>query len=121
MRRIMIPSHCWTGTISIHHHYCTLRSFAELIQEQMNIFFSTDPDPFDDRHPLRTDLNCELGQILRLLSSHESFLERIMFVYLVGSNDPSDRLVIAASRLLCAMRLGVTLSFTLDEEVRITS
>ncbi|KAF7253096.1 hypothetical protein EG68_07325 [Paragonimus skrjabini miyazakii] len=93
-----------------------LISLSELLEEQINIFFSTDPDPFDDRHPLRTDSSCDLGQILRLLSSHETFLERITFVYLVGSNDPVDQLVVAACRLLCAMRLGVTLSFTLDEE-----
>ncbi|KAG5451598.1 DDB1- and CUL4-associated factor 1 [Clonorchis sinensis] len=93
-----------------------LISLAELLEEQINIFFSTDPDPFDDRHPLRTDSSCDLGQILRLLSTHEAFLERITYVYLVGSNDPADRLVVAASRLLCAMRLGVTLSFTLDDE-----
>ncbi|OON18521.1 LisH [Opisthorchis viverrini] len=94
-----------------------LISLAELLEEQINIFFSTDPDPFDDRHPLRTDSSCDLGQILRLLSTHEAFLERITYVYLVGSNDPADRLVVAASRLLCAMRLGVTLSFTLDDEI----
>ncbi|CAH8520776.1 unnamed protein product [Heterobilharzia americana] len=88
----------------------------QLLEEQINLFFSTDPDPFDDRHPLRTDSSCDLGQILRLLSTHESFLERLTYVYLVGSNDPSNELVIAASRLLCTMRLGVTLSFTLDEE-----
>ncbi|CAL8080772.1 unnamed protein product [Calicophoron daubneyi] len=93
-----------------------LNNFSDLLEEQINIFFSTDPDPFDDRHPLRTDSSCDLGQILRLLSTPESFLEKITFVYLVGSNDPSDRLVLAASRLLCAMRLGVTLSFTLDED-----
>ncbi|THD20911.1 HIV-1 Vpr-binding protein [Fasciola hepatica] len=93
-----------------------LNQLSELLEEQINIFFSTDPDPFDDRHPLRTDSSCDLGQLLRSLSTHESFLERVTFVYLVGSNDPSDRLVVAASRLLCAMRLGVTLSFTLDEE-----
>ncbi|CAH8499557.1 unnamed protein product [Heterobilharzia americana] len=93
-----------------------LNNFSELLEEQINLFFSTDPDPFDDRHPLRTDSSCDLGQILRLLSTHESFLERLTYVYLVGSNDPSNELVIAASRLLCTMRLGVTLSFTLDEE-----
>uniref|UniRef100_A0A183B775 LisH domain-containing protein n=1 Tax=Echinostoma caproni TaxID=27848 RepID=A0A183B775_9TREM len=94
-----------------------LIQLSELLEEQINIFFSTDPDPFDDRHPLRTDSSCDLGQLLRSLSTHESFLERVTFVYLVGSNDPTDRLVVAASRLLCAMRLGVTLSFTLDEEL----
>ncbi|VDP99486.1 unnamed protein product [Trichobilharzia regenti] len=93
-----------------------LNNFSELLEEQINLFFSTDPDPFDDRHPLRTDSSCDLGQILRLLSTHESFLERLTYVYLVGSSDPSNELVIAASRLLCAMRLGVTLSYTLDEE-----
>ncbi|CAH8498462.1 unnamed protein product [Schistosoma mattheei] len=93
-----------------------LNNFSELLEEQINLFFSTDPDPFDDRHPLRTDSSCDLGQILRLLSSHDAFLERLTYVYLLGSNDPSNELVIAASRLLCAMRLGVTLSFSLDEE-----
>ncbi|CAH8611913.1 unnamed protein product [Dicrocoelium dendriticum] len=93
-----------------------LTGLSDLLEEQVNIFFSTDPDPFDDRHPLRTDSSCDLGQMLRLLSSNESFLERITYVYLVGSSNPADRLVVAASRLLCAMRLGVTLSFTLDED-----
>ncbi|KAL7063396.1 hypothetical protein AAHC03_01269 [Spirometra sp. Aus1] len=91
-----------------------LTKFSELFEEQINIFYRTDPDPLDDRHPLRTDSNCELGQLLRLITLHDSFFERLTD-YLCGSDDPNDPTVRAAARLLCSIHFGVTLSFTVGE------
>ncbi|VDK89124.1 unnamed protein product, partial [Dibothriocephalus latus] len=91
-----------------------LTKFSELFEEQINIFYRTDPDPLDDRHPLRTDSNCELGQLLRLITLHDSFFERLTD-YLCGNDDPNDPTVRAAARLLCSIHFGVTLSFTVGE------
>lgn len=104
------------------HAFITIISgcvrFANLFEEQINIFYRTDPDPLDDRHPLRTDSTCELGQLLRLITSHDSFFQRLTD-YLCNGDDPYNSTVGTAARLLCSIHLGVTLSFTVGEAVSI--
>uniref|UniRef100_A0A5K3FKM0 LisH domain-containing protein n=2 Tax=Mesocestoides corti TaxID=53468 RepID=A0A5K3FKM0_MESCO len=92
----------------------TLIKFAELFEEQINAFYRVDPDPLDDRHPLRSESSCELGQLLRLITSHDSFFIRLAD-YLCASDDPYNSTVKAAARLLCSIQFGVTLSFTVAE------
>lgn len=36
-----------------------------------------DPDPFDERHPSRTDPDCELGRMLKLLFRKDNFMTRV--------------------------------------------
>lgn len=36
-----------------------------------------DPDPFDERHPSRTDPECELGRMLKLLFRKDHFMTRV--------------------------------------------
>lgn len=36
-----------------------------------------DPDPFDERHPSRTDPDCELGRMLKLLFRKDHFMTRV--------------------------------------------
>lgn len=36
-----------------------------------------DPDPFDERHPSRTDPDCKLGQILKLLFRKDNFMNKV--------------------------------------------
>lgn len=36
-----------------------------------------DPDPFDERHPSRTDPECELGRMLKLMFRKDNFMTRV--------------------------------------------
>lgn len=50
---------------------------AELIEEETELFMRKDPDPFDERHPSRTDPECELGRILKLMFRKDNFMTRV--------------------------------------------
>ncbi|KAL5103497.1 Protein mahjong [Taenia crassiceps] len=91
-----------------------LTQLAELFEEQINIYYHADPDPLDDRHPLRAQSKCEFGLLLRLISAHDTFFNRLT-EYLCCSDDPHNPTVRAAARLLCCIHLGVTISVTVSE------
>lgn len=40
-------------------------------------YMRKDPDPFDERHPSRTDPDCELGRMLKLLFRKDHFMTRV--------------------------------------------
>lgn len=42
-----------------------------------------DPDPFDERHPSRTDPECKLGQILKALFRKDNFMNKVGIKLLV--------------------------------------
>lgn len=50
---------------------------AELFEEETEIYMRKDPDPFDERHPSRTDPDCELGRMLKLLFRKDHFMTRV--------------------------------------------
>ncbi|VDK43521.1 unnamed protein product [Taenia asiatica] len=91
-----------------------LTQLAELFEEQINVYYHADPDPLDDRHPLRAQSKCEFGLLLRLISAHDTFFNRLT-EYLCCSDDPHNPTVRAAARLLCCIHLGVTISVTVSE------
>nr|CDS14991.1 protein vprbp [Echinococcus granulosus] len=91
-----------------------LTQLAGLFEEQINIYYHADPDPLDDRHPLRAQSKCEFGLLLRLISAHDTFFNRLT-EYLCCSDDPHNSTVRAAARLLCCIQLGVTISVTVSE------
>lgn len=39
-----------------------------------------DPDPFDERHPSRSDPDCKLGQILKVLFRKDHFMNKVYIV-----------------------------------------
>lgn len=41
------------------------------------MYMRKDPDPFDERHPSRTDPDCELGRMLKLLFRKDHFMTRV--------------------------------------------
>lgn len=55
---------------------------AEIIEAETENFLKMDPDPFDERHPSRTDPECKLGSLLKLLFKKESFMLRLTNDYL---------------------------------------
>lgn len=50
---------------------------SELFEEETDIYMRKDPDPFDERHPSRTDPECELGRMLKLLFRKDHFMTRV--------------------------------------------
>lgn len=77
--------HCITSVeIFCFHSYGQLSDeivlyfrLAELFEEETEIYMRKDPDPFDERHPSRTDPDCELGRMLKLLFRKDHFMTRV--------------------------------------------
>jgi DDB1- and CUL4-associated factor 1 len=49
---------------------------AEILEEQAEVYMMKDPDPFDERHPSRTDPASDLGKNLKLIFKKEQFMNR---------------------------------------------
>lgn len=76
-----------------------------------------DPDPFDERHPSRTDPECELGRMLKLLFRKDHFMTRLVNDYLRDNfftrqniQKSSQPLNIAACRLILVIMPGLETS-----------
>ena len=93
----------------------TLTRLAEIIEIETEHYYKTDPDPFDERHPSRTDPQCNLGQILKALFKKDVFMSSLVSDYLretyysrlgiVGHD--VDQLNIAACRLMLDVLPGL--------------
>ncbi|XP_018571764.1 DDB1- and CUL4-associated factor 1 isoform X2 [Anoplophora glabripennis] len=55
----------------------TLTRLAEIIEVETENYLKMDPDPFDERHPSRTDPECKLGQILKALFRKDNFMNKV--------------------------------------------
>ena len=44
-----------------------------------------DPDPFDDRHPVRADPECAIGAILKTLFKNDNFISKLVGQYILDS------------------------------------
>ncbi|XP_036064990.1 DDB1- and CUL4-associated factor 1-like isoform X1 [Onychomys torridus] len=75
-----------------------LSRMSELIEKETEEYHKGDPDPFDDRHPVRVAPDCMLGHLLRLLSTNADFMNTLMNGYLLTSREAP--LNTAACRLL---------------------
>ena len=51
----------------------------------MASFHIKDPDPFDDRHPVRADPECAIGAILKNLFKNETFINKLVGQYIFDS------------------------------------
>lgn len=83
----------------------------------MQVYMQKDPDPFDERHPSRTDPTSELGKNLKLLFRKDNFMNRLVNDYLRDnfftrqSMDKSSlALNIAACRLILVIMPGLETS-----------
>ncbi|KJH52124.1 hypothetical protein DICVIV_01710 [Dictyocaulus viviparus] len=76
----------------------TLTSIAEIIEKAVDEFLKLDPDPLDDRHPVRTHPQAEFGNLLKILFRNDDFMNKLVISYLLGRDQPE--LSVAASRLL---------------------
>ncbi|XP_050590494.1 protein mahjong isoform X2 [Bombus affinis] len=60
----------------------TLRRLAEIIELETENYLKMDPDPFDERHPSRTDPECNFGHILKVLFRKDNFMTKLINDYL---------------------------------------
>ncbi|CAH0756803.1 unnamed protein product [Diatraea saccharalis] len=59
----------------------TLTRIAEIIEAETENFMKKDPDPFDERHPSRTDPECALGHTLKVMFKKDNFMTKLVNDY----------------------------------------
>uniref|UniRef100_A0A182M2H1 DDB1- and CUL4-associated factor 1 n=1 Tax=Anopheles culicifacies TaxID=139723 RepID=A0A182M2H1_9DIPT len=96
---------------------------AELFEAEVVAYKMKDPDPFDTRHPSRTDPNCELGRMLKLLFRKDQFITRLVNDYLRDNfftrqsmSQSSHALNVAACRLILVIMPGLDTSAVFQVE-----
>ncbi|CAK5058819.1 unnamed protein product [Meloidogyne enterolobii] len=87
-----------------------LRRIAELLEESTNEFMQNNPDPMDDRHPLKSQPSHPLGHLLKMITRVESFL---VISYLIA-RDNIERNVFAA-RLIINLLPGIDTNVVLAD------
>lgn len=50
---------------------------AEIFEKEKEIYMRKDPDPFDERHPYRTDPSCQFGFLLKQLFRKDIFMKKV--------------------------------------------
>lgn len=97
---------------------------SEIFEEATNVYLQKDPDPFDERHPSRTDPECELGRMLKLLFRKDNFMTRLVNDYLRDNfftrqniQKSSLELNIAACRLILVIMPGLETSAVFQTDV----
>ncbi|KAL1514105.1 hypothetical protein ABEB36_003422 [Hypothenemus hampei] len=101
----------------------TLTRMAEIIEVETENYLKMDPDPFDERHPSRTDPDCKLGQVLKIIFRKDNFMSKLLNDYMKDTfysrNNVTDRdidqLNIAASRLLLDLMPGLETSLVFQD------
>ncbi|KAJ6646016.1 Protein mahjong, partial [Pseudolycoriella hygida] len=96
---------------------------AEIFEEETEVYMRKDPDPFDERHPSRTDPDCELGRMLKLLFRKDHFMTRLVNDYLRDNfftrqniQKSSFDLNVAACRLILVIMPGLETSAVFQVE-----
>ncbi|XP_077995487.1 DDB1- and CUL4-associated factor 1-like [Glandiceps talaboti] len=90
-----------------------LERMAKIVEKETEQFLKIDPDPFDDRHPARTDPNCALGQLLRSLFKNDNFMNRLINSYIMTRRELDVKT--AACRLLLDVLPGLETSIIYQE------
>lgn len=91
---------------------------AEIVEVEIENYLKMDPDPFDERHPSRTDPECKFGQILKVLFRKDNFMSKLVSDYLRDSyytrlgitGRDVDQLNIVACRLMLDVMPGLETS-----------
>lgn len=58
------------------HTFYDLR-LADIVEKETETWYKIDPDPFDDRHPGRSDPNCPLGHVLKAIFKNDEFMQKV--------------------------------------------
>jgi hypothetical protein len=48
-----------------------------VVEKEIETWYKTDPDPFDDRHPGRSDPECGLGNMLKIIFKNENLMNKV--------------------------------------------
>ncbi|XP_011187947.1 protein mahjong isoform X2 [Zeugodacus cucurbitae] len=59
-----------------------LKRLAEIFEKEKEIYMRKDHDPFEDRHPYRTDPKCQFGLLLKQLFRKDVFMSKLLSDYL---------------------------------------
>ncbi|KAJ8918494.1 hypothetical protein NQ315_008192 [Exocentrus adspersus] len=103
----------------------TLTRLAEIIEVETENYLKMDPDPFDERHPSRSDPECKLGQILKALFRKDSFMNKLVNDYLRDTyysrsgitGKDVNQLNIAACRLMLDVMPGLETSVVFQPDM----
>ncbi|KAG7493398.1 DDB1-and CUL4-associated factor 1-like isoform X1 [Solea senegalensis] len=82
-----------------------LTRISELIEKETAESHKADPDPFDDRHPGRSDPEGMLGKLLNTIFMNNDFTDALLDMYIMTSRDMSIKM--AACRLLLDIMPGL--------------
>ncbi|VVC46308.1 Hypothetical protein CINCED_3A018660, partial [Cinara cedri] len=90
----------------------TLLKLCELFETESKNYLKKDPDPFDNRHPLRIDPTCVLGQMYKILFRKDVLMNSLVMVYLKDNywaRRPKDNheLNVTACRLMMSLIPGL--------------
>ncbi|XP_049883163.1 protein mahjong isoform X2 [Pectinophora gossypiella] len=101
----------------------TLTRIAEIIEAETENFMKKDPDPFDERHPSRTDPECALGHALKVMFKKDNFMTKLVNDYVrdtyysrqnITGRDV-HKLNVAACRLTLDLMPGLEMSVVFQE------
>ncbi|XP_014100359.2 protein mahjong isoform X2 [Bactrocera oleae] len=59
-----------------------LKRLAEIFEKEKEIYMRKNHDPFEDRHPYRTDPKCQFGVLLKQLFRKDAFVSKLVSDYL---------------------------------------
>uniref|UniRef100_A0A0K8V4J0 DDB1-and CUL4-associated factor-like 1 n=1 Tax=Bactrocera latifrons TaxID=174628 RepID=A0A0K8V4J0_BACLA len=59
-----------------------LKRLAEIFEKEKELYMRKDHDPFEDRHPYRTDPKCQFGVLLKQLFRKDVFVSKLVSDYL---------------------------------------
>lgn len=93
-----------------------------LVERETETYLKRDPDPFDERHPVRIDPKCALGAVLKeLFQEHEDLINRVVAL-IPSSRSPGEPLsppfAVTAARFLIDVLPALELSVVFQEDVR---
>ncbi|MFH4974522.1 hypothetical protein AB6A40_001231 [Gnathostoma spinigerum] len=83
----------------------TLTRIAELVESAHEYFLKQDPDPLDERHPIKTQPHCSYGHILKVIAKNQTFIGKLVVSYLMAREDLD--LATVASRVLLDIVAGL--------------
>lgn len=82
-----------------------LTRLAEIVEQETETYYKADHDPFDDRHPSRTDPSCTLGHVLKVILKNDSLMTHLTSTYFNTRDQPE--LHSTCCRLLLDLMPGV--------------
>lgn len=76
-----------------------------MLEEATNDYLQQNPDPMDERHPIKTHPFRPLGHLLKMIIRNEIFLGKLVITYLIREN--TERNVLAARLMLNLLPAGI--------------